>query len=436
MLEQEKIENPLEVKQENTLEQETAPVPELSPAEKEQALNSELEQNQQEIAGLEQSKIDTQKSLAEIRGELGIPPSDEIPPSIAASESRIGSLKTTQENILEEKNKLGTDTPEENKQDSPELVEDKPTMENREGEEKKTGTPDVLEVYKKPDASLDYWQVTKDLSDKNFSGGLQERLKIADEALARLQTEANALRGQIDAEKNRVDDLRKNGKWDGSQKSELGALNKKDDTLYGHEQNIKRLKKDLEKSISTAENEQPVSDKSVPEGVKEENGRENFIEVKDRELREEIGNSLSQIVQDIDGLEGSLRVGGKFIAPRFEGDALRTAVNESGIDFKKASGVFEDITRKLKRDFTTESGSKRPMIESSHYRRAIGALENLENGLSKFRSKIDQRKTATNDENFKNLTDEISATINAARTNREFLNSLRSISQRFEDRRY
>ncbi len=310
-----------------------------------------------------------------------------------------------------------------------------PKPETTETKEKSAEVPGRIEKYKQPDSSINYRKIIDDLGTGNFTDNVQEKKDLADEALAQLQTEAEATRKQIEAEKNREQELRQSGKWDSGQKSGLRELSARDDVLYGYEQSVKRLKRDLERSVPNGRDERSTSDISMVEKAKNENGGQNFVEINDNELREEVGNSLREVVQDIDGLEGSLRASGSFITPKFEADVLRTAIGESGIDFRKISAAFEDMTKKFKRDFTTEIGGKRPMIESGHYRRAIGALESLENNLTKFRSKIEHRKTETANENFKNLEKEISTTISAARRNREFLNELRQMSQRFEDGR-
>ena len=258
-----------------------------------------------------------------------------------------------------------------------------PKPETTETKEKSAEVPGRIEKYKQPDSSINYRKIIDDLGTGNFTDNVQEKKDLADEALAQLQTEAEATRKQIEAEKNREQELRQSGKWDSGQKSGLRELSARDDVLYGYEQSVKRLKRDLERSVPNGRDERSTSDISMVEKAKNENGGQNFVEINDNELREEVGNSLREVVQDIDGLEGSLRASGSFITPKFEADVLRTAIGESGIDFRKISAAFEDMTKKFKRDFTTEIGGKRPMIESGHYRRAIGQRDLLSHNIKK-----------------------------------------------------
>lgn len=80
--------------------------PELSPEEQLKNLESEVEAKQQEITRLTESIEGTKARLNEAREKLGLPPTEEDPPSVLSEKERLEKLQAEQEALEKQKEEL------------------------------------------------------------------------------------------------------------------------------------------------------------------------------------------------------------------------------------------------------------------------------------------------------------------------------------------
>jgi hypothetical protein len=93
----------LKVEKEQRQEQEK---PELSPEEQLKNLEGEMESRQQEMTRLTESIERTKSKLNEVREKLGLPPTEEEPPSTFLEKEKLEKLKAEQEALEKQKKEL------------------------------------------------------------------------------------------------------------------------------------------------------------------------------------------------------------------------------------------------------------------------------------------------------------------------------------------
>ena len=87
-------------------QEQEAEKPELSPEEQVKNLEGELETRQQEITRLTESIEGTKAKLNEAREKLGLPPTEEEPPSVSSEKDRLEKLQAEQEALEKQKEEL------------------------------------------------------------------------------------------------------------------------------------------------------------------------------------------------------------------------------------------------------------------------------------------------------------------------------------------
>ena len=80
--------------------------PELSPEDQLKNLEGEAEATQQEITRLTESVEGTKAQLNEAREKLGLPPTEEDPPSVSSEKDKLEKLKSEQEGLEKQKEEL------------------------------------------------------------------------------------------------------------------------------------------------------------------------------------------------------------------------------------------------------------------------------------------------------------------------------------------
>ncbi len=80
--------------------------PELSPEEQLKNLEGETEAHQQEITRLTESVEGTKTKINEAREQLGLPPTEEDPPSVSSEKDKMEKLKAEQEDLEKQKEEL------------------------------------------------------------------------------------------------------------------------------------------------------------------------------------------------------------------------------------------------------------------------------------------------------------------------------------------
>lgn len=80
--------------------------PELTPEEQLKNLEAEVESKQEEVTRLSESIEDTKSALNAARENLGIPPTEEEPPSTFSEKDKLEKLKAEQEALEEQKEEL------------------------------------------------------------------------------------------------------------------------------------------------------------------------------------------------------------------------------------------------------------------------------------------------------------------------------------------
>ncbi|MBU4223827.1 hypothetical protein KJ934_01200 [Patescibacteria group bacterium] len=81
-------------------------VPELSPEEQLKNLEGEAEARQQEISRLNESVEGTKSALNATREKLGLPPTEEDPPSVSSEKDKLEKLQAEQEALEKQKEEL------------------------------------------------------------------------------------------------------------------------------------------------------------------------------------------------------------------------------------------------------------------------------------------------------------------------------------------
>ena len=87
-------------------QEQEAEKPELSPEEQIKNLEGEAEARQQEITRLNESVEGTKTKLNEAREKLGLPPTEEDPPSVSSEKNRLEKLQAEQEALEKQKEEL------------------------------------------------------------------------------------------------------------------------------------------------------------------------------------------------------------------------------------------------------------------------------------------------------------------------------------------
>lgn len=87
-------------------QEQKAEKPELSPEEQLKNLEDEMEARQQEMTKLTESIEGTKAKMNEARERLGLPPTDEEPPSTFSAKDRLKKLKAEQEALKKQKEEL------------------------------------------------------------------------------------------------------------------------------------------------------------------------------------------------------------------------------------------------------------------------------------------------------------------------------------------
>lgn len=251
----------------------------------------------------------------------------------------------------------------------------------------------TLKAYKEGE-STNYWRILEDLKRKNFSGGIEEKIKIADKALEQLKAESELVDKQIEAEKNRQNELRKSEKWDGSQKSELRSLNAKSDYLYGYELDIKRQKKELEKSLSDKQVESKEIQNPGSEKVKLEDGQEQSTTFK------RLSETLGTLEQEI-GRNGFNRIS-------LHVDDLQRMLKGDKIDLRKANEMMRYLAGTFKKDFVPEN---RLQFEPQNFSRVIKGFEDTITVLYRFRQTLEEMTLESAED--KNTADELDRECNS-----------------------
>lgn len=80
--------------------------PELSPEEQLKNLEGETEARQQEITKLNESVEGTKAKINEAREKLGLPPTEEDPPSVSSEKDKLEKLRAEQEGLEKQKEEL------------------------------------------------------------------------------------------------------------------------------------------------------------------------------------------------------------------------------------------------------------------------------------------------------------------------------------------
>ena len=87
-------------------QEQKAEKPELSPEEQLKNLEGEAEARQQEITRLNESVEGTKAKLNEVREKLGLPPTEEEPPSISSEKDKLEKLQAEQKALEKQKEEL------------------------------------------------------------------------------------------------------------------------------------------------------------------------------------------------------------------------------------------------------------------------------------------------------------------------------------------
>jgi small-conductance mechanosensitive channel len=87
-------------------QEQVAEEPELSPEEQLKNLEGEAEARQQEITKLNESVEGTKAKINEAREKLGLPPTEEDPPSVSSEKDKLEKLRAEQEGLEKQKEEL------------------------------------------------------------------------------------------------------------------------------------------------------------------------------------------------------------------------------------------------------------------------------------------------------------------------------------------
>ncbi|MEK7609491.1 MAG: hypothetical protein AAB470_00005 [Patescibacteria group bacterium] len=289
--------------------------------------------------------------------------------------------------------------------------------------EKLSEMQEKLQAYKGVDSSINYVEIISDLQKKLPTDNVQEKISLADEALAQLQTENKLLEEKITAEKKRIEELRQSGKWDGTQKSELRSLNQKSDTLYGREQDLRRLKKEMEKGLK------PLK----PDNIKEIQTGDNNPE-HSSENSQDRATSFKELSSELGELEHTIRGNGFNRFPLHIEDFQR-AMSGDNIDMRKVNDVIQFLATTFKKGLMPENPQERLQLEPQNFTRMIDSLEDTIKVVYRLKNSLKETPSDKNEkQDIEDLDQNCGSLIGSMNGQIEYLKESRSLIERLRGR--